>query len=206
MTERSTGAWPSQQAGRAAGRADARRNRRLLLDAIGELLAHGGPITLAGAAGLAGVSTATAYRHFRSADDLVDAFVAGFWDDVEDRASRLDAGEGQLAGLSRLWVGAVLDWGHALVYVRSRRGFLEQRSQRDPRAQRLVEVAEPRLRAECLALTGESPSANELSYVLAVWNVLADPREILDQRRSLGWPPARIAENLHRSLRAVVLR
>ena len=187
-------------------RADARRNRSRLLGAAGDLLAAGGPFTLADAAGLAGVSTATAYRHFRSADDVVDAFVAGFWDDVEDRAPRLEPGHGQLMRLSGLWVDAVLDWGHALVHLRSRRGFLERRSLDDPRVQRLVGVSEPTLRAECQALTGKSPSANELSYVLAVWNALADPREILDQHRTLGWPPARIADNLHRSLTAVVLR
>ena len=187
-------------------RADARRNRSRLLGAAGELLAADRPFTLADAARLAGVSTATAYRHFRSADDVVDAFVAGFWDDVEDRVSRLEPGHGQLMRLSRLWVDAVLDWGHALVHLRSRRGFLERRSLDDPRVQRLVGVAEPTLRAECLALTGRPPSKNELSYVLAVWNALADPREILDQHQTLGWPPARIADNLHRSIKAVVLR
>ncbi len=187
-------------------RADARRNRSRLLSAAGDLLAAGGAFTLADAAGLAGVSTATAYRHFHSADDLVDAFTAGFWDDVDDRASRGKAGEGELAGFSRLWVDAVLDWGDALVHLRSSRGFLERRSRDDPRVQRLVAVAEPRLRAECRALTGRSPSAHELSYVLAVWNVLADPREILDQHRTLGWSAARIADTLHRSLTAVALR
>ena len=207
MTKRSTGAWSSQQAGRAAG-APTPAVTGAGFSAPSASFSRMVVLFHAGRRGRAGRGV---YR------DRLPALPLGrrprrclrcrVLDDVEDRASRLEAGEGQLAGLSRLWVGAVLDWGHALVYLRSRRGFLERRSQQDPRAQRLVEVAEPRLRAECLALTGRITVGQTSSATCSPCGMSSPiPRRSSTSVDRSGWPPARIAENLHRSLSAVVLR
>lgn len=188
--------WPSQVGARSrdhGARADGRQNRRRLLAAAGDLLASGSPFTLADAAGSAAVSTATAYRHFRSADDLTNAFVAGFWDDADARADADEHARTTLDGLCGLWVGAVLDWGPALVTVRSREGLLRRRADGDERVSRLMAIAEPALGSE-LERRGED--LTRLDYVLAVWNALADPREILDQHETLGWPAERIAAAL----------
>src|SRR5918996_6480731 len=77
--------WPSQQAPGPTQRSDARRTRGRLLQAASELLAAEAPFTLSDVAAAAGVSTATAYRHFESADHVGFAFVAGFVDDFEER-------------------------------------------------------------------------------------------------------------------------
>jgi len=45
-----------------------------------------------------------------------------------------------------------------------------------------------------------------LSYAIAVWNALADPREVLDQRVVLKWSARRIADRLHATVLAAVGR
>ena len=65
-------------AGRAPSeRADTRRTRERLVRAVQAWVhEHGAPpIRLTDVASLAGVSTATAYRHFASVDDVIQAFV-----------------------------------------------------------------------------------------------------------------------------------
>lgn len=203
MAERPT-AWPSQEAGIDASRADARRNRSRLLEAGEQLLAGQGSFKLAEAAKRAGVSTATAYRHFHSADDLVDALVAGFWDVMDERAAALGGSHHLLRDLCIAWVEAVLDWGPILVVLRSRRGLLQRRAAGDLRVVRLTRVIEPGLAAEQASVLGRPPSADESSYLLAVWNALADPREILDQHATLAWSARRIADSLHRSVRVTI--
>ena len=51
---------------------------------------------------------------------------------------------------------------------------------------------------------GGRPAADDLSHAIAIWNALADPREILDQRDSLHWEPGTIAERLHAAVRGAI--
>ena len=185
-----------------AKRADGRHNRQRLLAAASKLLQSNESFALAEVAHVAGLSTATAYRHFASAEDAIEALVGGFWDDVDQRL----AAAGPLLSigcLCQVWVATVLDWGSAIVYLRSREGFLARRAAGDARVSRMVHVAEGPLETELSGL-GQPPRSEELSYALAVWNALADPREILDQRASLGWPPDEIAERLRISVLAAI--
>ncbi len=170
--------------------------------ATGEELRSGRHFTLADVARRAGLSTATAYRHFRSAEEAVDSYVGGFWDDVDARVRTIAVDD--LAAFCRAWVDAVLDWGAALVHLRSRDGFLARRAAADERVGRLCAVAEPRIAARLRAAGTSSPA--ELGYVLAAWNALADPREILDQHATLGWTRHQLAENLCSAVGAVVRR
>jgi AcrR family transcriptional regulator len=194
---------PPRSPGReGAGRADGRRNRDRLLVAAGAELQRGRQFTLAQVARRAGLSTATAYRHFGSAEEVVEAYVGGFWDDMDARARAIAADD--FPRFCRAWVEAVLEWGSALVYLRSRDGFLARRSAGDRRVGRLLAVVEPRIEAELRAAGTDRPS--EFGYVLAVWNALADPREILDQRQALGWPAEHLSDNLCRTVRAAIRR
>jgi AcrR family transcriptional regulator len=194
--------WPSQQAPGRAQRSDARRTRGRLLQAAGELLAAEAPFTLADVAAAAGVSTATAYRHFESADHVAFAFVAGFLDDVEERtvaAALPDEPAARMYELCRIWVETVLDWGPALAHLRSPEGFLTRRARREPEVTRSLRHLEPALRA----LLPAGASSTDLAYAVAVWNALADPREVLEQRTVLRWSARRIADHLHRAVLAV---
>lgn len=165
-----------------AARSDSRRNRERLVRATGELLARGDDFTLAEVAARAGLSTATAYRHFGSAEAATAAYVGGFWDELDARVAAADPDLRELCGL---WVDAVLEWGRALVTVRSREGVLARRARGDELLGRLLRIVEPRL-----------PEPDR-AYAFAVWNALADPREVLDQHATLGWDSAEIAGRLH---------
>lgn len=70
-------------------RADARRNRALILDAARALVAKVGPdATMDQIAGAAGVAVGTLYRHFPAKEDLVAAVVT---DSVERMAADTEA-------------------------------------------------------------------------------------------------------------------
>jgi AcrR family transcriptional regulator len=166
-------------------------------------LAAEATFTLSDVAAAAGVSTATAYRHFESADQVAFAFVAGFLDDVEQRMLSGSPGEEpsrRLHDLCRIWVETVLDWGPALAYLRSPEGFLTRRARREPEVTRSLRHIEPALAA--LLPCGASP--DDLAYAVAVWNALADPREVLEQRAVLEWPAQRITDHLHGAVLAVI--
>lgn len=195
--------WPSQHTEAGQLRSDTRRTRARLLHAAGELLAAEASFTLSDVATAAGVSTATAYRHFESADHVAFAFVAGFLDDVEHRivsAALTDEPEQRMHELCRIWVETVLDWGPALAYLRSPEGFLARRARREPEVTRSLRHIEPALHA----LLPSGASASDLSYAVAVWNALADPREVLDQRAMLRWSARRITDHLHSAVLAAV--
>lgn len=175
-------------------RSDGRRSREQLVQAAGSLLTEGHPFTLTDVAARAGVSVATAYRHFKGPTDVSDAFVAGFLDDVERRVTEatVAAGTDRLLQLNRIWVQAVLDWGPALTHLRSPEGFLRRRADGDTDVVRSLRHIEPAI----AALLPPDAHSDQLSYLISVWNALADPREILDQHLSLGWPAARVVEHL----------
>ncbi len=143
--------WPSQHAEAGSLRSDALRTRGRLLQAAGELLAAEAAFTLSDVAAAAGVSPATAYRHFESADHVAFSFVAGFLDDVEHRtvsaAVQSDEPEQRLRALCRIWVETVLDWGPALAHLRSPEGFLARRARREPEVTRSLRHIEPALAA-----------------------------------------------------------
>lgn len=190
-------------------RRDARRTRDRLLRAAGALLAAEADFTLADVAGRAGVSTATAYRHFTSAADIAQAYVAGFVEDLGERIEATGAGlatdaDQRLLDLCGVWVQTVLVWGPPLAHLRSAEGFLARRARGEPQMSRSLEHIEPAVRDVLARRRPEGVGEDELAYALAVWNALADPREVLDQRRVLGWSPERIAARLHATLVAAI--
>ncbi|MFE7721737.1 TetR/AcrR family transcriptional regulator [Nocardia rhizosphaerihabitans] len=70
-------------------RADAARNRLLILDAAREVFAEQGlDVTLADVAEHAGLGVGTVYRRFASKDELVDAVFERFFQDMADAAER----------------------------------------------------------------------------------------------------------------------
>jgi AcrR family transcriptional regulator len=173
------------------------------LQAAGTLLAGSVPFSLSDLAQAAGVSTATAYRHFDSVDQVAFAFVASFIDDIDERSKSVRPSSDpaqHLYRLCRIWVDAVLAWGPALTFLRSPEGFLTRRRRGEPEVTRSLRYIEPALQA--VLPLGAGP--DDLAYAVAVWNALADPREVLDQRTVLCWSAARIARRLSETVLAVV--
>ncbi len=150
--------------------------------------AHGAPPErLVDVAATAGVSTATAYRHFASVDDAIQAFVL----QLPTRAVELfEAAETTTDGdpTSNLlrwniaWVQSCLEHGALAVHLRSPVGFLERRDLGDPVITYACAQIEPILEQ----LDGDT------TMMLFVWNVTSDPREVLDLAR-LGWGADQIA-------------
>ena len=179
-------------------RVDSRATRRKLLVALRRLLDHGhADVTLQTVAEEAGVSTATAYRYFGSAEEAVLAYILEFPDEVAAAFVEREHEEGGLARLAlwcRTWIELVDEgWGSSLVYLRSPEGFLARRADGEAVISAVCRHVEP-LMSEALEELGLSPSA--LDVALFLWNAIFDPREILDLRRTLRWTRARIEHGL----------
>jgi AcrR family transcriptional regulator len=170
-------------------RSDSRMTRERLVGAVGEWVAtHGdAPDRLADLATAAGISVATAYRHFASIDEVVRAYVLRLPQNAADRFARADRG-----GLSatdrfhrwnRAWVRACLQFGPLAVHLRSPDGFLRRRADAEPAIGFVCAHVEPLL----AALDGD------VVVSLLVWNAISDPREVLDLHQTLGWADERIA-------------
>lgn len=168
-------------------RADAQDNRRRLLDAVGRLLAGQGTLTLTELAAEAGVSRATTYRNFATPAAAIDAFVEAFITEFETAVagptdSTVDGPDGTdpLQALSHLcaaWGELVDQYSHALIHVRSTEGFLARARADDPiigRIYRLVRSTVDHAMARG-TITGIDPD-----YAVFLWNLLLDPRELLD--------------------------
>jgi len=188
----------SALAGRSpSARSDTKRTSERLLDALNQWVAeHGGPPErLADVAQLAGVSTATAYRHFASVDDVIRAFVLQlpiraaelFAESVGPAAEPVDA----FAAWNLAWVRACEEHGELAIHLRSPQGFLQRRDEGEPVISFACAQIEPLLER----LDGDT------TMMLFMWNVTSDPREVLDLRR-LGWDTERIADFVTRAVLA----
>jgi len=175
-----------------ADRRDSRDTRRRLIEGIGSYAAtHDSPPgNLADVARHAGVSTATAYRHFESLTDLANAHLARLpvravelfgrsRAPVDDPVARFEA-------WNRAWVTASLEHAATTVPLRSAKGFLARLRDGDPLVTYVSDHVTPLL-AAC-----DVP----VDVGLAVWNVVSDPREVADLRTTLRWSPRRIASHV----------
>ena len=177
-------------------RADTRRTRDKLVEALRQWVAmHGAPPQrLAEVAELAGVSNATAYRHFASLDDVIQAVVLELPVRAVELFETTNTGDDPLDAFrqwNRCWVEACLEGGGLAVHLRSPAGFLQRRNEGDPVIGYACDQIEPLL----AALAGDT------TLMLFTWNLTSDPREVLDLHR-LGWDVSRIAEFVTRSVLA----
>ncbi|MPY48826.1 TetR/AcrR family transcriptional regulator [Streptomyces acidicola] len=163
-------------------RSDTERNRRQLIKAAARLFENSPtPVSLAEIARHAEVSTATAYRHFSSVQEVLHAFRAQVGSELRDFSEQQTTrGMARLDAVSRYWVSLVLEHGGAMAQMRSHRGYLERLREDTgylkPQAEALAEPL--RQAAEDLGLGDLGDEA------LYLWNALFDPRDILDLIKS----------------------
>lgn len=175
-----------------APRRDSRATRQLLVDGVGTFAREHGrpPARLAEVAAHVGVSTATAYRHFASLDDLANVRLARLPRDAIRRFDRRRSPSGEpaeeLHRWNECWVAACVAHGDTAVPLRSTAGFLRRRSDGDPLVTLVCEQVEPLLVACGLP--------RDLG--VATWNAVSDPREVVDLRETLGLSPRRIARHI----------
>jgi AcrR family transcriptional regulator len=186
-------------------RGDARLRRAALLAAVGELLAERGTaFSLADAAGLAGLSTATAYRNFADTGSAVDAFWADLTAELLDAFDRLPThGDpiDDIRAVCREWVAQAARWGAAAVHVRSPRGVLARRGAEDPFVGGLYERLARRV--ETAVAAGRVP-AQDVRFAVLMWITLFDERAVVDLTHTLGWTPDRAVEHLTAALLRVL--
>jgi AcrR family transcriptional regulator len=160
-------------------RSDTRRNRRRLLEAVGEL-AREAPdeLTMQAIASRAEIGPATAYRYFSSMEEVLAAYVLSVVEELRAfTATSTAQGRPLFDAVVDKWVDLLVAHGPALVQLRSRRGYLE----RLHAGNEIIVVtrdawAEPvRGLLHDLGLPGEM-----LEYALFLGNMIFDPREVLD--------------------------
>jgi AcrR family transcriptional regulator len=186
-------------------RRDAVRSRDALLIAVAALLAEQGPgFSLTDVATRAGVSAATAYRHFASPDEAIGAcyhqLSLGLIEAFDAIPDDLAAAE-QLHRLGQVWVTQAASWGPAAVYLRSPRGYLARLDDGDPFIAALNERLTAVLGAAIEA--GFLPD-QDLRYATLLWVTLFDERVIVDLTHSHRLSPAAAASRLTGTLLAAL--
>jgi TetR/AcrR family transcriptional repressor of mexCD-oprJ operon len=184
-------------------RADAERNRELVLDHATRLLAQDPAVAMAEIAHAAGIGRATLYRHFPTREDLLTAIDERAFEETEAAfaASRLAEGTAT-AALERL-VAAVLDVGDRYRFLLAEEAVdvrAEYRRQRDER-----------LAAPLFALVERGQAAGEFSaaltprWMLTVLGavIVAALREIMEGRLEREQAPGVVTATLLHGFRAV---
>ncbi len=178
-------------------RSDSQRNRNALVSAAGEIVrTSGASVTMNAVAEGAGLSVATAYRHFSSVEAIFEAYMLDVAQELRAFSFGLEGTGGLLLPrVARKWVDLCLVHGPATVHMRSRRGYLERLHNgfdyllalRDALLRPIVQAAE----ARGFQLQGQNEER-----ALFLWNILFDPREILDLHLEMGLTPGRCADQL----------
>lgn len=162
-------------------RIDAQTNRRRLVDAVGRLLAQQGTFTLTELAAESGVSRSTTYRNFATPTTAIEAYIDEFLTEFETAVTtNLAISIGplqQLTDLCAAWGALVEERSHALIHVRSTEGFLARARRGDPIIGRIYRIV--RTTIESAVDQGEL-HALDVDYAVFLWNLLLDPRELLD--------------------------
>ncbi len=168
-------------------RSDSRQSRQKLLDALGRLLEDRGlDITMPEAAREAGVSPATAYRHFADIEDLRTEFynqifarVIASMEEVTQRYSGLEL----FHRVCQTWVELELPWARAATYIRSSEGILERVGRGEPLSSSYHRIVTGVL--EELIADGVIP-AQDTDYAALMWLTIFDERVFVDLHSAKG--------------------
>ncbi|GAA1505104.1 helix-turn-helix domain-containing protein [Streptomyces synnematoformans] len=163
-------------------RSDTRRNRRRLLEAVGEL-AREAPdrLTMQAVASRAEIGPATAYRYFSSMDDVLAAYVLSVVEELRD-FSVTSAAQGRplFDAVVDKWVDLLAEHGPALVQLRSRRGYLERLHSGNEIIVALRDAWSGPVRG---LLDDIGVPDDMLEHALFLSNMIFDPREVQDLLR-----------------------
>ncbi len=195
MTSASDATAPSLAPRRRGPRQDVARNKASLLAATGELLlADPRSATMPAIAARAGLSVATAYRYYPTLDELHREYLL-------DVLERLVSYSGQLSleGIDRFeailgkWFELVVEYGPAMVLIRSREGFLARKARGERHAQ-IIDAAWGQAIRGLMQI--EDVDGSLYDYALATCNAMFNSRELLDLHQAARRAPARIVRDL----------
>jgi AcrR family transcriptional regulator len=165
-------------------RSDTERNRRRLVKAAAFLTTrHGSAVKMADVAERAEVSTATAYRHFSSVDEILAEYRFEVGMRLLEFSHRCElTGIEFLSAVSGEWVRLVVIHGGAMIHTRSDQGYLARLRSGAPY---LTVQADALARpiAEAAKAMGVEDPGDEGMFL---WNILFDPREVFDLLNTVG--------------------
>ncbi len=149
------------------------------------------------------ISTATAYRHFASVEDILAEYRFGVGEKLRDYSLKQQevSGVELLAAVSRKWVDLVTRHGGAMLYTRSGEGYLARLRQGAYYLTVQADALERPLRESCEEL-GLEPLGDE---ALFLWNILFDPREILDLINTIGLTKDQASRRLVEALKGAMI-
>jgi AcrR family transcriptional regulator len=176
-------------------RSDTRRNQRRLLEAASEVVRESpDDVTMQKIAARAEIAVATAYRYFSSVDELLAAYMVNVIGQLQEYGDHaIGQGRALFEDLVGEWIRLIGVHGPALVQLRSRRGFLERLHTEDAL---IAAVADVWRRPVRQLLRDLDMSDAELPYALFLYNMIFDPREILDLTARSGWTSAKVQARL----------
>ena len=167
-------------------RSDTKRNRRQLIQAAGRLFAAStgaNVVSMSDIAREAEISPATAYRHFASVEDVLVAFRYGIGEQLKEFGDRQkSSGVKLLRDIDRRWVELVGEHGGSMVHTRSPEGYLARLRAGAEYLTVQADALERPLR-EALEELNLPAIGDEAMFL---WNILFDPREILDVITTIG--------------------
>ncbi|MFP3459980.1 helix-turn-helix domain-containing protein [Arthrobacter globiformis] len=182
-------------------RSDTLRNRKHIIRSAGRLFAEGRQATMADIARAAEVSTATAYRHFASVDEVLARFRFDVGSELLEYSRQQQvSGLAMLRVVSTKWVELVVTHGRAMVHTRSGEGYLARLRTGATHLTVQADALSPALRDTCLELGVDDPG----DEAMFLWNILFDPREIFDLIDTLGLGPEDTARRLVATLVAAL--
>jgi AcrR family transcriptional regulator len=181
-------------------RSDYLMSRGALLGAAERLLVdrRDAGFSLAVLAREAGVSTATAYRHFSDVRQVLEAYYENLVEELLTELSAIPAGlppVDRFEKACRIWVRHASRWSRAAVFIRSPDGFLARLRAGDPLVTRIHGVLAPLVTD--LMRAGEIATQTP-EFAVLVWETLFDERVMVDLTDSMHWSTDRIAAELTR--------
>ncbi|MFF0223312.1 TetR/AcrR family transcriptional regulator [Streptomyces sp. NPDC004629] len=186
-------------------RADTERTRNRLLDVLGDMLQSGEEnISLPALAKRAGVSTATAYRHFDHASEIRQAFYERTLETLLLELRRLSQsyrGAELYQRICETWVELGADWARTATLIRSPVGFVERLRSGDGMATDFMNIFAPVIQQ--MIDDGTIPD-QEIEYAVLMWVTLFDERVFADLLDTFGWSTATAARTLSASLMSVL--
>ncbi|WP_225727587.1 MULTISPECIES: TetR/AcrR family transcriptional regulator [unclassified Nocardia] len=183
--------------GPAKTRSDAQRSIAMLIDAVGGLLESGRlGFSVPELAGAAGVGVATAYRHFPTPLDAMQAFHRRAIEQLVAALGAIDPAAEPTArfhDFCRVWVAEAMRWGPAVRHIRSNKGFIERLDAGDESITALHDIL-----ADVLgSLVAQDEAASfEATYAVLLWITVFDERVIYDLTVCRGWSPERVTDRL----------
>lgn len=148
---------------------------------------------MAGVAEAAGLSVATAYRHFTSVEEILAAYRFEVGRRLYDFSHRQDAeGLELLRVVCTEWVRLVVRHGGSMVQMRSSEGYLAR--MRDGTCYLTVQAEALRRPLEEASRELGTPLQGDESLFL--WNAFFDPREVFDLIHTVGLTPEQASRRL----------